>query len=462
MTSIKTWAHSKKDRINAFAPIFLATYFLILVLPYCTGRIPVLYQAICVNVIGRVLFRLIPTAYIFGYGIVAGIANQSKFRWEWLFPMVALWVSFALAWITTPDTYAFVSVSWNRSLTYSTTTVGWLDELIAFGTLIAETLILLIWMSIIPDTIKNKWGTLVPLIAVVAFAWMAVLLSLTLEWDLYIRLFNGGDHKLIHSIFSQKNEYGAFMFMGTFASCFLGYFKKGWTKYLFGTSAILLTLVTFLVHCYTAFMSEVVVVIALLLMWILALRSKSKVLSWSVLGTAVGAAAALILLAYLPGPRDSISFLRILYNSLNSIEKEVETRTVIWAHLPEVINGHQLFLGVTDGISDAKLASLQVVDQEGAVAIFHNSYIAYLAIHGLIGLLVYFALIFVATKIGITFKNGNMWAPLFLFLILIGYLLQGMAETYVLFIKMSVLTLPLTYVFFVFLPAMKRETLYAI
>jgi|GEM_PF-6981962 len=462
MASIRNWVISKKAKINAFAPIFLATYFLILVLPYCTGRIPVLYQAICVNVIGRVAFRLIPTAYIFGYGLLAGIANQSKIRWEWVFPIVALWVTFLIAWITTPDTYVFVSASWNRSLTYSTTTVGWLDELISFGTLVAETSILIIWISIIPDAVRNKRGILVPLITVTAFAWVAVIASLALEWDLYIRLFKGGDHKLIHSIFFQKNEYGAFMFMGTFTSCFLGYFKRGWTKYLFGLSAVLLTLVTFLVRCYTAFMSEMVVVVALLLAWVLGLRKKNKVLSWSLLGVGIGGVALLIFLAYAPGPRENIAFLRIVYNSLNSVEKEIETRTVIWAHLPEVINGHQLFFGVTDGISDAKLASLQVVDQEGVVVIFHNSYVAYLAIHGLIGLLVYFALIFNSVKRCLSFRKGAATTSVFLLLLLIGYLLQGMAETYVLFIKMSVLTLPLTYVFFVFLPALKREGTYAI
>lgn len=108
-----------------------------------------------------------------------------------------------------------------------------------------------------------------------------------------------------------------------------------------------------------------------------------------------------------------------------------------------------------------KTAGFQVSSDEGVVAIYHNSYLAYLSYHGLAGILLYFAVIFAVTKRVFSIWGKKPTACLFLFLLLIGYLLQGMAETYVLFIKMSVLTLPLTYVFCVFLPKIQEGELNA-
>lgn len=452
------WIRSKRDRLNSFAPIFFSSYFLLLVLPYCTGRIPVLYSLICVNVIGRVIFRLLPTAYLLIYGVLIGIANRSRFRWEWAIPMFLLWLGFGLAWIFTPDSYSYVSTSWDRSITYSTTTVGWLDTAIAFGTLIAETTILLFWVSFFPDAVRSKAAIKVPLFVIVGFSWLAIILSVVIEWKLYISLFHGGDNKLIRSIFSQKNEFGAFLFMGTFGSVFLAYFSKGKSKWVWFISAILLTIFTFLVRCYTAFASELVVVLALAVGFLLRLRKKKRILSYGILVGSILVIGLTIGLSYAEPIRETVAPLRILYNSLASIEKEILTRTVIWQHLYEVATGHQVFLGVTDRISDAKLASLQIVEDEAAVAIFHNSYIAYLAIHGILGLLIYFAIIFKAVRHCSRFgRKAGVAATVFLFALLIGYLFQGMAETYVLFIKMSVLTLPLTYVFMIFIPAMSER-----
>lgn len=452
--------YNLRTKINAFAPIFLITYFLLLVFPYCTGRIPVLYDLVCVNVIGRVLFRLVPTGFLFTYGALAWVANRSKMRWEWLFPLVALWVAYVLAWIFTPDTYVFVSMSWNRSLTYSSTTIGWLDTAIAFGTLVAESLILLLWISIFPDVIQNRKAVFIPLIAVAAFAWLSVILSVALEWNLYVALIKGGDHKGLHSIFFQKNEYGAFMFMGTFASAFLTFFSKSKTKWAYLLSALGLTAVTMFVRCYTALMSETAVVAALLLVTIVQIKQENKRVAYALLGILTLAVAMVLIFTFTPAIRDNQPIFRVFYSSLMSIEHEVLTRTVIWKHLSDVVDGYHLFLGVTDGISDAKLGSLQIVNDEMVVSIFHNSYIAYLAIHGLAGLLVYFAFIFKAAKSCFSYKKIHLVGSLFLLCTLIGYLLQGVAETYVLFLKMSVLTLPLTWVFFVFLPAIEREGLY--
>ena len=453
---------SGRDRINAFAPIFLVTYFLLLVFPYCTGRIPTLYSLVCVNVIGRVLFRLIPTAYLFGYGALAGIANRSKIRWEWLFPMIALWVAYLLAWAFTPDTYVFVSMSWNRSLTYSSTTVGWLDTAIAFGTLVVESLILLLWMSVFPDTIRNRKALLAPLLAITIFAWLSVVLSIALEWKLYVNLIHGGDHKGLHSIFFQKNEYGAFMFMGAFASAFLAFFTKSKLKWAYLFSGLGLTVVTMFVRCYTALMSETVVMAVFFVTFAIKIRKEHRRLAYAMLSAFVFAVGAVLLFTFIPPIRDSQPIFRVFYSSLMSIEREIQTRTIIWKHLSDVADGYHIFLGITDGVSDAKLGSLQIVNDEAVVSIFHNSYIAYLAIHGLVGLLVYFALIFKAAKSCFAHKGIRLYESLFLLFILIGYLLQGIAETYVLFLKMSVLTLPLTWVFFVFLPAMRREVFYEI
>ena len=462
MSGLVERIRNARGKINAFAPFFLVAYFLLLVFPYCTGRIPTLYSLICVNVIGRVIFRLIPTGFLFAYGSLAWIANRSKMRWEWLFPMVALWAAYILAWIFTPDTYVYVSMSWNRSLTYSSTTVGWLDAAIAFGTLVAESLILLFWISIFPDIIRNRKAVLVPLLVVAAFAWLSVILSLALEWKLYVDLIKGGDHKGLHSIFFQKNEYGAFMFMGTFASAFLAYFTKSKLKWAYLLSSLGLTAVTMFVRCYTALMSETVVVVALLLATVAQIRRKSKRVAYAFLSVFVLAVSAVLVCTFIPAVRDNQPIFRVFYSSLMSIEKEIETRTIIWRHLSDVADGYHIFLGITDGVSDAKLGSLQIVNDEAVVSIFHNSYIAYLAIHGLAGLLVYIALIFRAAKSCFSYKKIRLAGSLFLLCMLIGYLLQGVAETYVLFIKMSVLTLPLTLVFFVFLPTMDREGFYEI
>ncbi len=460
MSRIVEWIRRKQASINAFAPVFLVSYFLLLVFPYCTGRIPPLYNLVCVNIVGKVLFRLIPTGYLFTYGALAWITNRSKIRWEWLFPIVALWIAYLLSWVFTPDTYQFVSISWNRSITYSSITVGWFNTAIAFGTLVAESLILLLWISVFPDVVRKRKTVFIPMSVIAIFAWLAVLLSVILEWNLYVSLFNGGDHKGLHSFFYQKNEYGAFMFMGTFASAFLCFFAKPKYKWIYLLSALGLSAITMLVRCYTALMSESVVVLALIIAVLIQIQKNNKRLAYALIGTVLVAACSILVLIFIPSIREKQPIFRFVYSSLMSLESEIQTRTIIWKHLPDVAGGYHLFLGVTDGVSDAKLGSLQIVNEEAAVAIFHNSYIAYLAIHGLVGLLVYFAIVFKAAKSCFAYKRLSLVGSLFMLCLLVGYLLQGIAETYVLFLKMSVLTLPLTWVFFVFLPAMSKEGTY--
>ena len=461
MRTISLWVKKNKDKINSFSALFISFYFIVLVFPYCTGRIPFLYQAICVSVAGRIAYRAIPTFLFFLYGVLVAHANGSRLKWEWLFPMLSLWVAYLLAWITTPDTYSYVSESWNRSLTYRSVTVGWGDEAIDFGTLVVETLLLLVWMSFIPDAINKSRCILIPIVTIISFAWLAVLVSLAIEWSLYVRLFQGGDLKLIRSFFSQKNEFGAFLFLGTFASSFASVFKRGKMRPLFVLSAFSLTIITFLVRCYTALISELLIVAALFVTLIAELKNRRPRLSYCLLGGTALVTITVIGLAFLPAVRESIAPLRIVYNSFASIEKEIVSRTSIWQHAPAVADGFHLFLGVTDLISDAKLASLQTIFQESTVAIFHNSYIAYLAIHGMVGLLVYFAVIFKAGK-NCLISTKEPRYTMFLFALLLGYLFQGVTETYVLFTKMSVLTLPATLVFYVFLPVMRRNELYEI
>lgn len=460
MSKAISWIRSKQNAISAFAPWFFASYFLLLVIPYSTGRIPVLYAALCVNVIGRVLFRLIPTAYLFAYGLLSAIANKTRFRWEWMISMILLWIGYILTWIFIPDTYVYISQSWNISITYTSITVGWQETLIAFLTMIAETTMFVFWLSFFPSTVKTKKAIVIPLLTMVLFAWLSIILSVAIEWNLYMSLFKGSDHKLIHSIFSQKNEFGAFLFIGTFASAFLCWFLKGKKKIIFAASSFVLTVFTLIIRCYTALASEVVVMVALIILAARWLNSKKPYLGIAVAGGMAALLAGFIATAFIPAFRSNVPVFKIIYSSFNSLGEEIATRTVIWEHLPDVAGGHNIFLGLTDTVSDTKVAGLQIVQDESVVAIFHNSYIAYLAIHGIAGLLIYFAVIFKAIKNGVAFKKKGIAGSIFLLLLLLGYLLQGMAETYVLFIKMSVLTLPLTYVFYVFVPAMNKGDVY--
>lgn len=339
-----SWIRNHKDRINGFAPWFLMSYFLLLVLPYCTGRIPVLYAAVCVNIIGRVIFRLIPTAYFFIYAILVGIANKAKFRWEWVFPIVAVWIMYALAWAFTAKEYVYVSISWNRSITYETTQVGYAELLIAFLTLIAETSMFFCWLTIMPACVKNRKAVFVPLITIAAFALVSILFSVAYEWKLYVELFNGGDHKGIRSFFSHKNEFGAFMFMGVFALSFIVYSFKTKISILCTSLAVGIVGVLFLVRCYTALMSALVCFVALLLLGLVRLYRQKRAVALGIGGMAIVLLTILILCTFLPSIRESIPVFRIFYNSMMSTEREISTRTVIWAHLGDVINGHRVFL----------------------------------------------------------------------------------------------------------------------
>jgi len=439
------------QKVNAFMPYFLASYFLLIVLPYSFALVPVI-NAFFTGLFTKIAFRAFTCLYFLSYSFLLMKANRSRVNMPWLVILSLLICFYLIAWITVPTSYSYYTTTFERGFTFHWIELGQLYIFISLATFVLECIVFLCLISFFPGAIKSRKSVIIPLLVVVLFALFGCFFSYIKEGSSYLSILKGleVDKNAIHSIYHSKNAFGIFLFLGCFSTLFLAWYVRK-QKWIFFIVSLVFVITAGVVKCYTAFIPALVMVIALLIVLLFKLRKNHRILFVSFCSILCVGVVVLFVMIYTPAVRDHSKILTSLYLNLQSIGTgEVLSRTKLWDYCLSLIRGPFVLIGETDVVATDQLTMIEQMSNDATFNDFHSAFVSFYSGYGLAGLIVYLGIHAYALK-GIHFvrkRNSDLW--LAILVLFFGAVLFSMPETYTLFVNMSAAVFPINLVLLVF------------
>ena len=436
-------------------PWFLVIYFLLLIAPYSFA--PVASVNAFLTGSGKIPYRLFTTALLGIYSLYLWIKHRLRPRFDLLIPMALLWGSFALACAFAPRVFTYVSESFNGSFAFLQTVYDEASVWIQLPLLICDCFVFFCFVSFFPPCVSKKTQVVIPLMAIVFYVVAACLFSYVKEFGSYVNYINGSDQSkgAIQSWTQSKNAFGILLFQGAFVSTFLLYYVKRWWRFVFAILDIAFFITSYIVQCYTAMVPILFVCLLLFIYAIVVAHRRKRIFGFAIMGCGLVLAVAIILCVFVPNIYETNSLLNKIHAKVfYFFDHEILSRTKKWNLALIICRGPYAFIG------KSSMAELELLLRESSVLDmaypdFHSGYVAMYGAAGLAGLSMYVFTIGLAMKNIWTLSKNRM-----LLLVLTGLffacLLFSMPETYTLFLSMSAVTLPFTYVFIVFGPFFRR------
>ena len=439
-----------------FLPWFLVIYFLLLIAPYSFAPIASVNAFLTGS--GKIPYRLFTTALLGIYSLYLWVKHRLRPRFDLLIPMALLWGSFALACAFAPRVFSYVSESLNGSFAFSQVVYSETIIWVQLPLLMCDCFVFFCFVSFFPPCVSAKMQVIIPLISVVVYVTAACLFSYVKEFGSYVNYINGSDQSKgeIQSWTQSKNAFGILLFQGAFVSTFLLYYVKCWRRFAFAILDIVFFITSYIAQCYTAMVPILFVCLLLFLYVIVVAYRRKRIFGFAIMGCGLALAVAIILCVFVPNIYETNSLLNKIHAKVfYFFDHEILSRTKKWNLALIICRGPYAFIG------KSSMAELELYLRESSVLDtpypdFHSSYVAMYGAAGVSGLLLY---IF---SIGLVMKNiWSLFKNRILLVILAGLLfaclLFAMPETYTLFLSMSAITLPFTYVFIVFAPFVRRD-----
>ena len=441
-----------------FLPWFLVIYFLLLIAPYSFAPIAPVNSFLTGS--GKIPYRLFTTALLGAYSLYLWIKHRLHPRFDLLIPMSLLWGSFALASIFAPRVFSYVSESFNGSFAFSQVSYEEISIWIQLPLLLCDCFVFFCFVSFFPPCVTNKMQVVIPLASIVVYAVVACFFSYIKEFSAYANYINGSDQSkgTIQSWTQSKNAFGILLFHGAFASTFLLYYVKRWWRFTFVVLDLVFLVTSYIAQCYTAMVPILIVCLLLFLYAAVAAYRKKHVFGVAAIGCGLTLIAVFLVCIFSPSIYEAAPFWNKIHTKFfYFFDHEIFSRTKKWDLALIICRGPFSFIG------KSSTAELELALRENAILDmsypdFHCSYVAMFGTAGLTGLAMY------CFTIGYAGKNVWMCQSNRLLLLtsaglFFACLLFAMPETYTLFLSMSVISLPFTYLFIVFLPFLRRTDL---
>ncbi len=296
---------------------------------------------------------------------------------------------------------------------------------------LTSALVVYLFLIVVPKLIKTKTILMVFLYILVAALVGLIVYSIIVEWDQYYFLFTTGDidyYSPTISLFSNTNVFGYYLSLGIFALGILDSLKHRFWHYglmLVFTISLLLTITI------TSYIGAFVFLIAFITYDLITQFKKHPVSSsiWLVsLGTIFFLAIVGLMVSNQPLARS------IREDFIPESMDSLHARLMIWRHAREVIFQGNLIFG--NGLAIANAILQTAIGVEGGTNPtnrFHNGWYDVMASGGIIGLVFYlFGLGFIVYLVIKRYKYNHRIAMTVLF-IMIGILIQSVAEAKVFF-----------------------------
>ena len=296
---------------------------------------------------------------------------------------------------------------------------------------LTSVLVVYLFFIVIPKLIKSKAFLMGFLYFLVIVLIGLIIYSVIFEWNEYYNLFTTGDidyYSPTISLFSNTNVFGYYLSLGIYALGVLDALKHRFWHYIlmviFGLSLLLTITITSYVGAF--------VFIVLYIIFDLKIQFKKNPISSSFWTVTLGVLFFISIVGFMLS--DLPLALSIREDFIPKSIESLQSRFAIWRHGRELWFGIQQFIG--HGFSIANSLLSVAIGVEGGVSStnrFHNGVYEVIAIGGYLGLVMYaIGVITIIVIVAKRYKYNRKIALTSLF-ILIGILLQSIAEAKVLF-----------------------------
>lgn len=441
-------------------PLFLSLYFFACAAPYVFARVPAV-NAFLTSGSTRIIYKGLCCVALFAYTAYLAFHTKQKPRWAILFLLVPLCFSFIAALMLNPAYSILYIRGYNMGIEQIITGTSLESLWTELPILCAEFLALFCFWSYFPACISSRKDVLIPLYSLLFFVLLCVAFSLIFEFGQYLESITrtSAFQPTIRSLFHSKNIFGLVLFLGIFAICFIYLLtRRRLHKAFLLIVATLLEIDLFAIQCYTAFITSIVVMVALYFFALKRHIANHKRLSLAIAINLTAVISFGVVCVSVESIYSLNPFLQKLGASFQRLlTREVFSRTSKWSYALEICYGPGVFVGRTETISQNELVMYEMMYDADLLRDFHSGYFTMYASFGMVGLLVYGSILALRFRCLLELTKGHKSLLFFLSVLFLASLLICMPETYILFISLSFGTLLFTYVFVVFLPFLSRE-----
>lgn len=439
-----------------FLPWFLVIYFLLVIAPYSFAPVPAINSFL--TGLGKIPYRLVTTAFLAGYSLYLWVKHKLHPRFDLLIPMTLLWGSFALACVFAPRAFSYVSENLNGSFAFVQSTFTDSTIWIQLPLLMCDCFVFFCFASFFPPCVSDKKQVLIPILGILLYVLAACFYSYGKEFSAYVAYLNGSDQSkgAIVSWTQSKNAFGILLVHGAFCATFLAYYVKKWWRVLFAVADLMFLATSYIAQCYSAMVPILALCLFGYMYLIVKVYRRKRLAGIILVGLSLAFLAFVIVCVSLPSIYESNSFLRKIYRKVSYFfDQEILSRTSKWQLSLVVCRGPFALIGKSN-MSEMELYLRENSSHLMPYPDFHSSYVASFGTSGLVGLLLYI--------FSIGYSVRNVWkckANKMLLLVSVGLLIScilfSMPETYTLFLSMSAIAVPFTYLFVIFLPFLRRN-----
>lgn len=450
MTKIVDFIRNKiSDKAMAIMGVaLLGTYYFVGLLSYITVPIKPIYRVLTSSSMVAIILRALMCAFVCLFCIVIVIKYKQKIKWGWLVIFCFVLFMTLISILISPMTYEYMfSESLYKVVHIVLLNPGIPKTIVMYLSSVADFAFAFCILFIMPTVINDKKKLLFILLPIVAIGLFECCYSLVVEKENYLYLLNhpddpfGGYNNDIGATFGNKEDWGAFLtvsFVSAVASIFFLKKAKKTIIVKIGLSIAAVTMSVFAVLslCKTAMLAIGLCCIMLLIGGIVMMAKKSKIRFWIAISLSVVLVG--LIATFFATKGFGVQILNKVYNFfhnfiINRAEHAVEGRTSLWLNYMENIRGYNLFFGM--GKSYVSIYTKMLVPETQST--IHNGFVYFFASYGLVGFLLFVALLLLVIRnIICLWRINNFYVFLF-----IGILLAGisfvLAEAEVLIISSS-------------------------
>ena len=452
-------AYNRLTIREPFLPWFLAVYFLLLIAPYSFAPIPTINYFLTGS--GKTAYRLVCLALLGLYSLYLSVRYKLRPRFELLLPFALFFLSCVVSCFLSPRNICYVSEGLNGSFLFVQVAISEKTIWTELARALCSFFVLFCFVSFFAPCVRFKKDIFIPMLVILIYALLACLYSYVFEYPAYKSFLTGADQSkgAIISWSQSKNSFGIILSFGAFSSSFIFCAFRKRRNIIFAIFPFLFLATSYFCQCYSSLVVVLFVCLLLLVLFFVWLSKKSKPIFWAFSATLALVLTTFLLFVSIPAIYENVQAFKSINEKIGYfLSQEIFSRTKKWSQALVIIKGPFSFVGKL-GSAKAELTAFESINEAAAANDdFHSAFVDFLACKGLTGLIFYLFFIGYAAK--------NVWRLLkksrslcgCMFALLVCAVLFSMPETYSLFLSMSVITIPFTYAFVLFIPTLERMT----
>jgi len=335
-----------------------------------------------------------------------------------------------VATIIQPETISFVATDSEGVAATVTLVIGLYARFQSLFYAMTSLLMTYLMFVVVPKLLPSKRFLMGFLYLLAIILTGLIIYSVIVEWDQYYLLYTTGDidyYSPTISLFSNTNVFGYYLSLGIFALGILESLKHRFWHYAWMLVFLVSLLLTITITSYIG----AFVFLALYSLYDLITQFKKHPVSASIWLTLIGTFMFMLVVGLMLSDQPFATSLR--EDFIPESTESLLARVLIWRYARELLFGMYWGIGHGFGISNALLATAISVDMGTPTNRFHNGWLEIAATGGLVGFFFYLVAIgFLVYFIVKRYKNNPHLATTILFII-IGVLIQSIAEAKVFF-----------------------------